>query len=437
MRWLALVLLLAGCSVPATRLLPAAHGSGGFSLPVPDYATYTITSQPEGGWVWFTSNKAITDGTNTITGYLRDGGTGGDVRATIIDNATRTVTSTTTLYDNFLDDDHEPPSFVVRPDGVIMAAFAYHLGEIYVGIGTAPGVLPAQAQVTNITSQVGSLTGSAGYTYASILYLPDEDRYYIFFRYHNSSLVPYVGYTYSDDDGATWSARTLVQQITYHLVTVNGTDRIDLALSDHPLYGQGDNAAVKTSIYHIYYDGTWHGTAGGSLTPTIANTAGTRVYDGSTSRAWVWDIAILGGQPVIVYVVYEDTFPSGPWHYEYAKWTGAAWVSHEVADAGTTIAPSATPEHGNNYAGGIVLDHEDPTVVYYSSNTTGNFQIYRAVTADSGVTWTTTQLTSDSDKNVRPISIIGHGSDLAALYLYGTYTDYFNYDQGIRGIGSP
>jgi hypothetical protein len=429
-------ILLAADMPSATRLLMAARGSGGFTITTP--AAFAIQSAPEGGGVWFGGPRALRNGSSTIVGY--DIGTsGGDVKAAIIDNTSHAVLSTATLYDSFQVDDHDPPSFVVRPDGIIMAAFAYHVGEIYVGIGPSAGVLPAQANVTNITSQVGSLSGSAGYTYASILYLESESRYYIFFRYHDPSSVPYVGYTYSDDDGATWAARTLVQQITYHRVVKNGTDRLDLVLSDHPLYGQGDNAAVHTSIYHSYYEsGSWHGTNGGSLgSLPIGNTAATLVYDGATSRAWLWDIAIDGtGTPVIVYVTYDETFPSGAWHYEYARWTGSAWSTHIVADAGTAIAPTATPEHGNNYAGGIVLDQSNPSVVWYSTDAIGGqFQIYRAVTSDSGATWTSTAITSDSAKNVRPSTVFGADPHLQVIWWSGTYTDYFNYSQGMVGAG--
>jgi hypothetical protein len=437
MKRLVLLVAVIGSAVLASRFLIAGGGSGAFANAT--LTVTTITSPSEGGWVWFGARRAVGHGSETITGYIT-GNSGGDVKAVQIDNATRAVTATTTLYDNFQLDDHDPPSFVVRPDGVIMAAFAYHVGELYVGIGTSPGVLPAQAQVTNITSQVGSLTGGAGYTYASIFYLDDEDRYYIFCRYHNASGVPYFVYTYSDDDGATWAARTAVQQITYHQVAKNGTGRFDFVVSDHPLYGQGDNAAIHTSIYHMYYQSGsgWHKSDGTGLTPTIGNTAATLVYDGTTSRAWLWDIAINGsGHPVIVYVVYEETFPSGAWHYEYATWSGSAWSTHLVADAGGAIAPGATPEHGNNYAGGIVIDRTDTTVVYYSSNAGGTFQVYRAITPDGGTSWVTTALTSDSDKNVRPVAVVDPSSTLRVLWLYGTYTDYFTYAQGIKGAGLP
>lgn len=430
---LALVGMAAGDTVSAARrgLLAAAGGSGGFVLPTP-YAVTTVTSAPEGGWVWFGSNRAIRSGDESIVGAVVDG----DIKAYRIDNDDRSVLETTTLYDNFLDDDHEPPSFVVRGDGKIMAAFAYHVGPLYVGIGSSAGVLPAQAQVTNITSQVGTISeGVYGFTYASILYLSGEDRYYIFARYHDADVHPHVVFTYSDDDGATWAPLTVVADVTYHLLSTNGVDRIDLALSDHPLFGQDDDPDVNTSIYHLYYDGSWHQSDGTSASLPVANSGATLVYDGSTSRGWVWDCAMgADGKPRIVYVTYAEPFDTGAWTYRYARWTGSAWVSHDVADAGDGIAPSATPEHGHNYAGGIVLDHANPNVVWYSTNAGGSFQLYRAVTADNGATWTATALTADSDKNVRPVSVVGHDGRLPALFLYGTYTDYFDYSQGIKAV---
>ncbi len=412
------------------RLLLAAGGGGSFVLP--SYDVFGLTSPNEGGWVWFGSPRAIRNGDATIFGYVRDTG---DVRAALIDNDTRTVTSTTTLYDNFLDDDHEPPSFVVRPDGVILAAFAYHLGELYVGTGTSPGVLPAQADVTNITSQAGGPVnpGVYGYTYASIHYIPDEDRYYIFVRYHNATADAKMVYTYSDDDGATWATHVVVADYTYHMIAANGTDRLDFTLSDHPDHGECDDGVTHTSIYHAYFTGgAWFKTDGSSLSLPISCSGAALVYDGTTSRGWIWDIAIgSDNRPRIVFVTYDEPYATGPWTYRWARWTGSAWDDHEVADAGTTIVTSGV-EH---YAGGIVLDHEDPNVVYYSSNAGGPFQVYRAVTADNGATWAPTAITADSDKNVRPLPVVGHDGRVAALFLFGTYTDYFDYQQGVRGIG--
>jgi hypothetical protein len=411
------------------RLLMAGQG-GAFTPPAP-YTITDLTSPAQGGGVWFGAARAVRNGDDTIAGY-QTGDSGGDVKAILIDNDTGAVTSTTTLYNNFIVDDHSPPSFVVRPDGIIMAAFAYHLGELYVGIGTSPGVLPAQAQVTNITAQVGTVDpGVYGYTYASIWYLDDEDRYYIFCRYHDSSLNPHVVFTYSDDDGATWAAHTVVQDITYHQVVKNGTDRFDLVTSDHPDHGQGDDGVTHTSIYHLYYDGTWHKSDGTGLTLPVANTGATLVYDGTPARAWLWGIAIDAGNPVIVFVVYEEPYATGPWHYGYAVWTGSWVVNDDIADAGGTIV-TAGAEH---YAGGICLDYEDPRVVWYSSNRTGAFQVYRAVTYDQGATWAETPQTADADKNVRPVSVLGHDGRVQTLWWYGTYADYFTYSQGTKIAG--
>jgi hypothetical protein len=436
----ALAFLAAASQPVSRRLLLAAGGDGAFVVPGAAEA-FTITSAPEGGWVWFASPKAIQNGTDTIIGYIRDGGTGGDVRAAVVDSATRTVTSTTMVYDNFLDDDHEPPSFVVRPDGKIMAALAYHVGEIYVGIGPSVGVIPDQAHLTNITSQVGSLSGGAGYTYASIVYLDDEDRYYIFARYHDTGIHPHVVFTYSDDDGATWAPRTTVADITYHQVVKNGTGRLDLVMSDHPLFGQNDVAGVPVTIQHTYYDGTWHQSDGSAVTLPIANSGeATTVYDGSPATSWLWDIAIDGsGHPVIVFQVQDDPFPTGAWHYGYARWSGSAWVVNaNIADAGGSIDPGADPAHGSTtYSGGIALDHEDPTRVLYSTDAgSTDHQVYLATTSNGGASFVVTQLTDDSAHNVRPIWVKDHTDALQGLWLHGTYNDYNDYSQGIKGFGT-
>ena len=59
------------------------------------------------------------------------------------------------------------------------------------------------------------------------------------------------------------------------------------------------------------------------------------------------------------------------------------------------------------YSGGVCLDHQDPDVAYVSIGSGSNrWDIFRAVTTDSGATWTFTRLTN-SGKQVRPISVIG------------------------------
>lgn len=436
-----IALLLVGGGVTARRMLLVTGGGGSFvgpELPPSALEAFTITSAPEGGWVWFGAPRAVNLGTSTVAGYTT-GSSGGDVKNILIDNATGAVTATETLYDNFLLDDHQPPAFGVRGDGTIMAAFAYHVGDIYIAPGASPGVLPEGADVVNITSQLGGPINPAtpyGYTYSTILYLPAEDRWYMFARYHDSGQHPHCVMSTSDDDGATWTTHTVITDITYHMAVVNGTDRIDLVLSDHPFYGQNDDPDEPTFIQHVYYEsGTgWHKSDGTSVTLPVANSGeATVVYDNSPDRAWLWGIAVDGsGNPVIVFVRYEDPYPTGPWHYGYARWNGSAWVvNDDVADAGGSIYD---PPGTNDYAGGIAVDPEDPTRILYSSDSSGAFQVYLGETPDGGATWDVTQLTSDADKNVRPVWVTGHGPDLQALFLYGTYDDYFNYSQGIKGV---
>lgn len=423
--------------VRLASLLAVAGGGGAFAS-APPLAAFDITSAPEGGWVWFVSGKAIRNGDETIVGYLSES----DVKAVRIDNDDQSVIQTATLYNNFLDDDHEPPSFVVRPDGVILAAFAYHAGEAYVGIGPSAGVLPAQANVTNITSQLALpvVQGTHGYTYASIVHLSGPDRYYIFLRYHDEDQLPYFGYTYSDDGGATWADMTLVAHVTYHHLTQTG-DRLDFCLSDHPQHGEGDNPAIKTSVYHMYFEGgDWFESDGTQI--VAAQPFGladmTKVYDGSTTKAWVWDVAMDEGNPRIAYA----TFPGndGDEHTaNRAHWNGSAWVNHEITDMGTYI-PTELATGGSilevYYSGGVVLDHADPDVAWVSKGLgSDRWDIYRATTSNDGASWNLTPLTS-SGKNIRPTPVVGHDGRIQVVWMSGPYESYTNYAVGTDGAGS-
>ena len=105
------------------------------------------------------------------------------------------------------------------------------------------------------------------------------------------------------------------------------------------------------------------------------------VYRGGATAppAWAYDVGVGDdGRPVVLYA----TFPSATDHrYHYARWTGSRWVSHEITPSGPTIEKAKGDQY---YAGGMVLDSRNASVVYLSRQVEGAYQIERWVTGDGG-----------------------------------------------------
>jgi hypothetical protein len=402
-----------------------------------------LTTAPAGGWCWFNGPSAVHDSAHsrTVIGYLK--GTNGDLCLRTVDDATLSVGTERVVYPAFEVDDHDAPAVLVRnSDGHICTAFAEHVGDIYYGEGASSGALPPaipDAAIRNITSSVGSLSGGAGYTYAGIAQVSAvANTLFIFFRYHDSGGNAHMGYTKSTDNGDTWGARVLVNTVTYHQFAVTGADRIDFTCSPHP-----SSDPEPRSISHMYFVPStekWYKTDGTEITATkpFAASSMTTVYDGGTglTDAWLWDVAMDGaGHPVIVYA----TFPSTSDHrYNYARWTGSAWVTSEITTGGGYFPTSIVSGSGaieDHYSGGVCLDHADPTIVYTSRNvSSGRWDIYRHRTRDGGLSFTSTPLTS-SGKNIRPMSVQGHDASLQVIWFEGTYANYTDYSLRTMGAG--
>jgi hypothetical protein len=130
---------------------------------------------------------------------------------------------------------------------------------------------------------------------------------------------------------------------------------------------------------------------------------------------------------VIVYATFPTRTDAIYW---YAVFNGSRWVSHRVTDGGGSISPG-TIEY--EYAGGIALDHANPSTVYPSIQVRGGWEIQRWTTADGGVHWTRrTVVGADRTDNVRPVVPRGYdGGPMGLLWLRGDYNSYTTYKTSI------
>lgn len=395
----------------------------------PSRAFVTASGGGAGGWTWFHEPRAVELNGTIYYGYIRGNG---DIAIRTIDAATQTTGDETVLHAGLQGDDHNNPTILIREsDKRLMVFYSRHSGaEMYTRISSEPESIASFGPEVNLDASLG---GTA-YTYPSPVQLAGEQRdpIHLFFRDPIDDDTTAMRYSTSLDDGGTWAPQTLLYsdagRSAYWKIANDGLRRIDFAVSDgHPFY----DGAVK--IGHFYYEGgVYHRTDGTPLEglPPYDFSDVSTIYGGDT-EAWVWDVAVGDdGMPRVTYTTWPTPDDA---RLNWARWTGSEWESHEVAWGGSK---DLDPVYGHFYTGGMVLDHEDPGVVYASRESgLGQFEMWRYTTTDNAATWDGEVLTSRSEGlNIRPVSIRNHGPDMAVLWMYApTYRNYLTYEAGTRG----
>lgn len=371
----------------------------------------------DGAWCWFNEPRLVCDQSqgNLYASYVSHDGSLG---VAALDVAAGT-TSEFQLESKFEADDHDTPGLLVMPDGHVMAFYCTHgvtNDPIYWRKTTVAGDISAWDAAETIT-----LTSGAKPTYPRPVLI--GDRIYVFYRNEYDA-----HFIYSDDDGATWSA-------TDTLINYSGTDRgyLNMVASDGRVdFLVGDVAPNdgNASLYHFYFDGTNLRKTDGTLIAAIGSditTAGmTQVYDYTTAgSAWGWDLQLDGdGNPRVVFA----TLATDAHAYRYGYWSGSAWVTRAITDAGGI---GGIVDRGNepNYSPGVALLSSDTDTVYLSKLVRTQMEIWKYVTADDGVSWTGSPVTSRSwTKQVRPTTPEAHYAGAPAVaWMGGWYVGYTNF----------
>jgi hypothetical protein len=327
-------------------------------------------------------------------------------------------------------DDHGNPGTTFLADGRLAVFYSGHSrSPMYYRVSSKPLAIDAWDPELRVNTNV---RGGNGHTYANPHVLPAENsRLYFFFR--GGNWQPCMTWT---DDLKTWAKAVHVIQAPkrtppYVKYVNDGESRI------HLVYSEGHPKHLMNSIYYAcYYDGAFHqvdGTTIGDVKDLpFAAREGDLVYDASAGKArgWTWDIALDQGKPVIVHSAVRN---QNDHRYRYARWTGDAWENHEITGGGGTISDSREAY----YSGGIILDHENPNVVYLSRQTGKTWEIERWQTSDGGETWKSRALTRGTvapSRNVRPITVYGHtGDELQVLWMAGWYKYWADYKTSLVG----
>jgi hypothetical protein len=379
---------------------------------------HVVTWAP-GAWSWFGDPRAV-----------HVGGRGGPTFAGWIDWSGNITIGAFDPHFGALDeavvghayhDDHSDPSLLAEPDGRLTVFWSGHNGqELYYRTTLHPDDINSWTPVAQVQQDI---RGSDGFTYPNPILLPAEhDQLYLFFR----------GADCRTPDGVWSRSHVAIRargQRPYVKIDDDGRGTIALAFTD------GHPRNTRASIYYAAYRNGSLWTAGGRWigrlgAPPIAPGRAQLVYDARASGvpAWVWDVALgRRGRPVIVYA----TFPRhGGAVYWYAGYNGRRWVSHRLANGGGSISPGTIE---SEYAGGLALDHSDPSVVYASVQVHGGWEIQRWTTPDGGVHWRhATVVAADSTDNVRPVVPRGYdGGPMGLLWLRGSYLTYTTYRTSI------
>jgi len=401
-------------SIPVTTSFP-----GGFINPV---RADTLT--PDGAWCWFNDPRAIYYKGSKEQTYFSWVNSMGDIMIAAYNHETGVYTKHT-LYEKLEVDDHDNPAIFIRRDGRLIVYFSKHT--------SAPAHRYISTHPEDITFWGDDYRFGENVTYPYPFQVDDD--IYVFYRgidWHPTLII-------SNDQGETMGPPMLFiaggGARPYTRFCQDKTGAIHMAFTTaHPRDDPNNKiyyARFKDGKFHRA-DGTYIKDFTGSATAlNIDNHEAETVYAADNGKGWIWDITTdENNHPVMVFA----SFPTDTDHrYHYARWTGTEWTRKELTNAGRWF-PQTVPgrnESEPNYSGGIILDYDDPSVVYLSKQVKGVFEILRFTTPDKGMTWDSTALTWDTPTdlvNARPIVPRHHKKGVFDLvWMRGKYVHYTNY----------
>lgn len=402
----------------------------------PEHAT------DDAAWCWFSDPRAVYHKGKHERIYYGYINSKGDVMVRSHDQQTGEE-DMFVLHPELQIDDHNVPTFLFLPDGKLLTFYNHHNGNIFMRKSKyAESVREWEEEV--IILEKDSVNR---YCYTNPVMLSDENnRIYLFgrnFVRNNKGVYSdtRIYSIYSDDYGETWSeemnlfdnqGRNTPQYVKY---ASDNQSRIDFLFTDgHPK----QDAAI--SVYHIYYQkGEFRQTDGEKIcsyedAPVVISEVD-KVYDAVKNgvRGWIWDIALdKKNHPVVTYARY----PSEMEHqYHYARWNGEAWNDTKVADAGNyiTIVKPGKKLREAHYSGGIVLDHNNPEVVFLSRKMGDRFELEKRIIGKKGKQQAYPLTRSSEKDNLRPYVINGKekGSPIL-MWMHGFYYHYTDYDTDLK-----
>ncbi|MBI9016182.1 MAG: DUF4861 family protein [Phycisphaerae bacterium] len=399
---------------------------------MPGESYYEVTD--DGAWCWFGDPRAVFyqgKHKKTYSGWVNKSG---DIQVGSYDHDSQEM-HITTLHAKYQRDDHDDPAIHFMPDGRLMIFYSQHGGpDMKMRISKKPEDISEFDTEKNMPFDRARF----GICYPNPQRLSDENgRIYMFWRGIDWNPT----FSFTDDNGKIWAKnQKLVNSPNarpYTKVDGNGKDKIGIAFTD----GHPRNEAKNSIFYMQYKAGALYKADGSKIADLkdcpIERRQADVVYDGTKTnvRAWIWDVAHdEQGYPVLVYAV----LPAENDHrYYYSRWDGGKWNTTELYKAGKWFpkTPQGKREPEPHYSGGIILDHDNPSIVYLSRPVNDVFEIEKWTTADNGKTWDSQAITANSkNDNVRPFAIRNHPAKGPTVMWMNNnhYQHYMTFDSSIK-----
>ncbi|MEO6437529.1 MAG: BNR-4 repeat-containing protein [Tepidisphaeraceae bacterium] len=448
-----------------------------------------VNFQSDGAWSWYQDERVIVNNGQIILGSVAAKRQGdfptqnftrnpGDIIASTF-NISSGRRSFYELHDTLETDDHNAPSFLTLPDGNYLTSYSKHSTDKFLRFRktTVPGDTNSwgpRIDYQRLATDPIPPSGGNDTTYTNLHYLPSEGtgqgRVYNFFR---NRLAPSWDrhFVYSDDRGDSWkyggqlTGQNSVTVRPYTKYADNGSDKIYFVTTENN-GGQNIWAGYVQGGKTYRMNGTiadnnlFDATAPAVNQLTSVMTAGTVVGGTPMQSLWTHDLALdSSGYPVATFRAYANGNSQDSRHF-YARWNGTAWTYSQVGRSGSTFNSLDTSENGSGTTVSSslgVLDSNDPSTVYFSSNVnpqTGaavlstadniqHFEMWKAKTTNGGSTWAYTQLTQNSSvDNVRPTVAKWDSSHSAVLWMRGAHdhwlyspsTSDYAFDTSIVGL---
>jgi len=445
MKNIKILIIIYLCSI--TGIL-SAQSKSGHEIKIGKSNEYTIT--PKGAWCWFADPRAIHYeneelGINhTYVGYID---THGAIKATQYNHSSGT-TNEVLVRSWFQPDDHNNPTFLALPDGRIMIFYSRHTDEpcFYYRVSAKPG------DITTLGREIRLATAN-NTTYPSPFILSDDPEH-IYLCWRGINWHPTIARLTLPDsnDNVTFNIepKQIVQSTAarpYAKYASNGKDKIYLAYTT----GHPDNEVVNY-IYFNYIDindfklkdikGKTLAAISDELhqvsaTEAYFNTNPDAVADNSPYRNWLWEVSMdANDNPVIATVRISEDKESHD--YYYARWTGTEWIKIFLENAGGHF--HQTPNLEKCYSGGMAIDGANSNIIYASVPVAGKngtvYELKKYTIDNNSNTFSTEQLTSDSEKNnIRPYAIKNTRDESMLISMYGDYYDWIV--SSSRPLGYP
>ena len=434
-----------------------------------------------GVWTWYTEPRAFHyagHGASGVT-YIGSVCANGDVEVHAYDHSTGASTYKKLSQTGI--DDHTNATVHVTGTGRLLCALWTHTGSSFthVRFASTTGDIESSQTLTNV-SVAGTVT--CGYpTYFSLSNGKSGPAERIFCIFYTSltgtDTRRDLYYTYSDDDGATWS--TPVQSAISSQTYAYWKSVSDKSTKIHFGYtSSAPNISATNTLHHFVLESDagvikWRKSDGSEITaslPWTVQTETTAIWDSTVNNLgygtgcvqWISGIELDGtGKPGLCFGAYPGaTAPinSAAWNdnrYCRAIWDGSAWTLSEIARGGDNLPYAPTVEYV--YYAGVSLKEGDPNVALIATNyntrtpsTNDGPHEIQLWTYAAGSWSKTTDITSGSGKGAtnefnykhfRPVWVRNAHADCQVIWASGRYANYTTFDTVLNTypntIGTP